>query len=267
VKRLDISRGARSFAAVLLVCTAMPSSGGAAASDLVNTLKRIKAGIVAVGTYQTLRRPPARLLGTGFAVADGRYILTNAHVLPEKLDTAQKEHLAVFFGDDRTRFRARRVKVIDRDEQHDVALLLLLDGSLPALKLGLAENVSEGQPVAVTGFPLAGVLGFYPVTHRGIIAAIKPAAIPVVSARQLESKAIRVISGRIEVYQLDITAFPGNSGSPLYDAATGEVVGIVNSVFVQGLKTENTVIRPTGITYAIPVKYLRDLLGRNDIKA
>ena len=72
-----------------------------------------------------------------------------------------------------------------------------------------------------------------------------------------------MIRARIEVYRLDISAVPGNSGSPVYDPATGEVVGIVNSVFVRRLKKENAVIRPTGITYAIPPEYLRELLARN----
>ena len=38
------------------------------------------------------------------------------------------------------------------------------------------------------------------------------------------------------MFQLDATAFPGQSGSPLYDGANGEVVGIINMVFVKGTK-------------------------------
>ena len=36
--------------------------------------------------------------------------------------------------------------------------------------------------------------------------------------------------------QLDIVSYPGNSGSPLYDAHTGEVLGILNMVFIKGSK-------------------------------
>lgn len=260
-----LSCGAKCLAAMLVVASGALNSSAAVADGLVDTIDRVKGSIVAVGTYQTLRRPPAMLRGTGFSVADGRYILTNAHVLPEKLDTAHKEHLAVFIGNS-TQLKVRRIKVVDRDDQHDVALLRLLDGSLPALGLGRSETVREGEAVAVTGFPLASILGFYPVTHSGIIAAIKPAVIPVVSPRQLNSKAIQIIRNRLEIYQLDLTAFPGNSGSPLYDITTGEVVGIVSSVFVQGLNKESAITQPTGITYAIPVRHLRELLRRNDIK-
>ncbi len=36
----------------------------------------------------------------------------------------------------------------------------------------------EGQVVAFIGFPIGGVLGLSPVTHRGIISAVTPIALP-----------------------------------------------------------------------------------------
>jgi S1-C subfamily serine protease len=67
------------------------------------------------------------------------------------------------------------------------------------------------------------------------------------------------------VYQLDATAYPGNSGSAMYDAKTGKVIGIINKVFIQESK-EAVISKPSGITYAIPVKYLHELLEENNIK-
>ncbi|HNM56654.1 MAG TPA: S1C family serine protease, partial [Thauera aminoaromatica] len=65
------------------------------------------------------------------------------------------------------------------------------------------------------------------------------------------------------VYQLDATAYPGNSGSPLYDPASGEVIGVLNMVFVKSTK-EKVLADPSGISYAIPVEYLQRLIaGRN----
>ena len=61
------------------------------------------------------------------------------------------------------------------------------------------------------------------------------------------------------MFQLDATAYPGNSGSPVYDPATGEVIGVVNMVFVKGTK-EAALAQPSGITYAIPSRYLIELL-------
>jgi S1-C subfamily serine protease len=63
------------------------------------------------------------------------------------------------------------------------------------------------------------------------------------------------------VFQLDATAYPGNSGSPIYDADTGEVLGIINMVLVKSTR-EAALSQPSGITYAIPVRHLRALLDR-----
>ncbi|MCW8949129.1 MAG: S1C family serine protease, partial [Sedimenticola sp.] len=60
-------------------------------------------------------------------------------------------------------------------------------------------------------------------------------------------------------YQLDGTAYPGNSGSPVYDSQSGRVVGVLNSVFVKESK-ETLLERPSGISYAIPVRYVHALL-------
>src|SRR5437667_137300 len=109
--------------------------------------------------------------------------------------------------------------------------------ALPALKLGALEGVREGQSVLFTGFPIGGVLGMFAATHRGMIAAITPIAIPPPVAGQLNSRVVRRLAiGAFPVLQLDAPAYPGNSGSPVYDPDSGDVLGIVNSVFVQGTK-------------------------------
>ncbi len=118
----------------------------------------------------------------------------------------------------------------------------------------------EGETYLFTGFPIGAVLGLYPVTHRTMIAALTPIAIPASTAARLDAGAIRQLAaGAYPVFQLDGTAYPGNSGSPVYDAASGEVIGIVNSVLVRSTK-ESALSAPSGITYAIPVSNLRPLL-------
>ena len=62
------------------------------------------------------------------------------------------------------------------------------------------------------------------------------------------------------MFQLDATSYPGNSGRPLCDPASGEVVGVLNMVFVKGAK-ENAPTNPSGISYAIPLRYLQALIG------
>ena len=59
-----------------------PVWAGAGNQPLVDTIARVKPSIVGVGTVQKTRRPPSILRGTGFVVADGRHVITNAHVIP-----------------------------------------------------------------------------------------------------------------------------------------------------------------------------------------
>ena len=126
--------------------------------------------------------------------------------------------------------------------------------------LGDSGAVRDGQEVAITGFPLGASLGLVPVTHRGIVSAVTPVGMPAPSASQLDARTVRRLAmGAYNVFQLDLVSYPGNSGSPLFDTHSGEVVGILNMVFVKGTK-ESAVAMPTGISYAIPAHYLKALL-------
>src|SRR3546814_14046368 len=79
------------------------------------------------------------------------------------------------------------------------------------------------------------LLGMRHVTHRAMLSAITPIAIPAANARQLDAKTIAQMQrSPFAVFQLDATAYPGNSGSPVFDLKTGGVVGIITFVFVKG---------------------------------
>lgn len=232
-----------------------------ATAALPETVERVKPSVVAVGTFQRTRSPQFRFLGTGFAIGDGTVVATNAHVVPEKLDADQLETIAVVSaGVTDVTVNVRNAKLLARDEEHDLALLRIGGRPLPALPLREKERSREGESLAFTGFPIGSVLGFHPATHRAVLAAITPIAMPAIGTEKLDAKVVkRLRATNFPVYQLDGTAFPGNSGSPLYDEDTGEVVGIINMVFVKGSK-EFMLSNPSGITYAIPARHLRALL-------
>ncbi|MBV2265326.1 MAG: serine protease [Thauera sp.] len=237
----------------------------AARAELASTLARVKPSVVAVGTYQRTRSPAFLFRGTGFAVGDGMLVATNAHVLPDEIDGAKMEALVIVLPGDDLTGAVRPVRVVATERAQDLALLRLEGGPpLPALRLAGGGGVVEGQEVAFTGFPIGAVLGMTPVTHRGIVSAITPIAIPQANSRDLNPALIRrLATDPFRVYQLDATAYPGNSGSPLYDPASGEVIGVLNMVFVKSTK-EKVLADPSGISYAIPVEYLQRLIaGRN----
>ena len=233
---------------------------GPCLADLPATIDRVKPGIVGVGTVQKTRRPPYKIVGTGFVVADGRYVITNAHVLPEEINTDKLEYLAIFAGKDK-QMNIRQAAKVRVDEAHDLALLKFEGNALPALSLGQSSRVREGEEYAFTGYPLGIIFGLYPVTHRGIISSIVPVALQANAASQLDPTQIRRLRQPYKVFQLDATAYPGNSGSPLYHTETTEVIGVINKVFVKDGR-ENVLAKPSGISYAMPIEYARELLER-----
>lgn len=247
-----------------VIASVVFSATSARSTEIENTIERVKPSVVAIGTFLKTRSPAVQFYGTGFVVADGRHVVTNAHVVNRPLDSERKEVPIILFS------RAgepqpREAQILETDTDHDLALMKLSGDPLPALTLGDSSSVREGRMLAFTGFPIGMVLGFHPATHRGMVSAITPVALPGITAKELNARMIsRIRNSAYSVFQLDGTAYPGNSGSPLYAPESGTVYGIVNSVFVQGTR-EAAISRPSGITYAIPGKHILELLRRQKV--
>ena len=224
-----------------------------------------KPAVVTVGTYSDLSSPRFNFRGTGFAVGDGRTLITNAHVVPD--ETAALAQLAMQIGGPRTpgvdpQPETRKLNVLHVDRIHDLAVLQFSGSPLPVLALDADDAAREGQALAFIGFPIGGALGFSPVTHRATLSSITPIALPPPSARSLDAAAVvRLRQGSFNIFQLDATAYPGNSGGPLFDVETGRVVGVVNMVLVKSSR-ESVLSAPSGISYAIPVRWVREILGQ-----
>lgn len=255
--------------AAFRLTAALAMAGAAVAAPVAHaqqqaTIARVKDSVVAVGTFRKTRAPQFAFRGTGFVVADGLTIVTNAHVVPETLESgADPELLAVRLPtQDPARAEVRAATVAARDPRHDLALLQIRGTPLPALALRDPATVAEGDRFLFTGFPIGHALGPFPATHQAMIASIAPIALPAATAQQLNPQAIRSLQdGAFTIFQLDGTALPGNSGSPLYDPASGEVVGVLNMVFVRGTR-EAALSQPSGIAYAIPSRHAIELLQR-----
>lgn len=231
-------------------------------ADVADTLDAVKPGVVGVGTFNPTGSPRANLKGTGFAVLDGRHVVSCAHIFDRLLDTEKKETHAIFIGRDR-QVNVRTAKIIALDKARDLALLKIEGPALQALKLGESSRAREGWQLYFTGYPIGSVLGLNPSTHRAGLAAIIPIFTPVQHASQLNARTLKQAKDAFEVFELDAIAYPGNSGSPVWHPDTGEVLGVVNSVYVKGAK-EAALSAPSGISYAIPAKYVQELLERAD---
>lgn len=248
----------------LLIAATCLASGAARAADaggLPAAIDRVRPAIVAIGTLEPTRNPAFQFLGTGFAVGDGTLIATNSHVAPSALDPAKKETIAVAIPQAGGDAQIREAVVVGRDAEHDLALLRISGLPLPVVQFGDSSAAREGQSFAFTGFPLGSVIGLYPTTHRALISAVTPIALPQANSRSLDAGLVkRLRIDRFTIFQLDATAYPGNSGSPMFNVDSGDVIAIVNMVFVKGGK-ETALTQPSGITYAIPIAHLAKLVA------
>ena len=244
------------------VCLLALMAGPGVHADLADTIVRVKPSVVIVGTFRVTDSPRFRLRGTGFVVGDGRQVVTNAHVLPDASESSTDMSLVVQVRAGTGEWQSRNATLLERDAPRDLALLQIEGAPLPALAIKDSDTVREGQSVAFMGFPIGGALGFSPVTHRATVSSITPAALPTPTAQQLNEKAIRSLRiGTFNIFQLDGTAYPGNSGGPLFDPESGELLGVVNMVFLKGTR-ESALTHPSGISYAIPARFVAELLQR-----
>lgn len=229
---------------------------------LPQLIKQSQPGIVAIGLYTPLEAKDPRLLGSGFVIGDGKHIVTNYHVVATELRTDVVQRYVAIAGKGEQP-QVITVELLAIDPVHDLAILSI-DKTLTPLSLASDEFVDEGTDIYFIGFPIGAVLGYFPSTHQGIISAIAPDINPARNANELTIQMLARLKKPFMIYQLDATAFPGNSGSPVFSRDTGEVIAVINKVFVSAGK-EAALSNPSGISYAIPVKHLRKLAKNNDI--
>lgn len=230
------------------------------AAQFPGIVSKVSESVVAVGIKTPIYSKVSDILGTGVVVGDGRYVVTNAHVIDRTLDTDVVQFFTVIHGKKQKMYEAR-AEVIAIDKVHDLGLLKI---STPLPPLNMAEDTlrSPGHEVAMTGFPVGPVLGLFHTTHRGIISAVTIDVLPGKALSDLNYDSLGRLENAFEIYQLDVTAFPGNSGSAVYSTDSGELIGIINKVLVSKGK-ESVLSSPSGISYAIPVIYVRQLLTKH----
>jgi S1-C subfamily serine protease len=236
----------------------------AAAVPTPDLISKTKPSVVLVGSYALLDNPRFTFRGTGFAVGDGRHIITNAHVLPPEQPGRVDRTVAIGVWAADQPWQYREAKVLAVEQGRDLALLRLEGPPLPALKLAAVE-AREGTSVLLMGFPLGGALGYSHVSHRGMVASRTAIVPPATGPQGLTERAVKQLrQGSFEVIQLDATAYPGNSGGPVLDADSGEVIGVMSMVLVKGTR-EAALSAPSGISYAVPVRDVSQLLASNGL--
>jgi S1-C subfamily serine protease len=199
--------------------------------------------------------------GSAFAVAPG-FLVTNAHVALR----CRSQALPL-----QVEGRGGPWQVAVLDTEADLALLQGPDAGEPVLPLSTALRVSRGAPVLAMGFPASGTTPHWTGRLQGTRGAVLRATLTVHDPAGGQAVSFVMTDGlgrevepswddglryfgadhaaklrwRLEI---DAAAAGGSSGGPVLDAA-GQVVGVV---YAGG----------RGLTAAIPLEDLRDLLAR-----
>ena len=101
--------------------------------SLVETVAKVKPSVVGIGVYSPMATISNRLDGSGFVVGNGKYVVTNEHVISAELEEGIKSTRVVFVPNG----RQTKVIPIDKvmtDAEHDIAILAIGE-TLPALSL------------------------------------------------------------------------------------------------------------------------------------
>jgi serine protease Do len=139
-----------------------------ARAEFVDVVAKIKPSVVGIGIHTPTRRRQNILRGTGGVIGDGRYIVTNDHVLPILLNKNLLQKIVVFIGTGRDA-KVREAEIVATSSLYDLAILKIFRAALPAMTLASSELYADGSSVTFTGFPMGGILGLYPVIYRGIV--------------------------------------------------------------------------------------------------
>jgi S1-C subfamily serine protease len=145
--------------------------------------------------------------GSGVVVESGSWgsrILTDAHVV------ADAKNLIATIGDGP---HAPAHVVATTGEAEDLAIVDVPLKNQPAVKLGSIARILPGTPIGVLGYPIPDA---FEDEHLG---------------RTVSLYTGRVASVRKGALEIDVPIIPGESGGPVFDATTGEVIGIAESRF------------------------------------
>jgi S1-C subfamily serine protease len=145
--------------------------------------------------------------GTGIVIDGGGVVLTNNHVVAGATDLTARS-----IGNGQT----YPASVIGYDRQHDIAVLQLAGGGLPAANIGNSDSISVGEPIVSLGN--AGGAGGAPSVEAGRISALGQT----VSANDALTGSTETLNGLI---QLDANIRPGDSGGPTVNSAN-QVIGM-----------------------------------------
>lgn len=226
--------------------------------DLPKKIKQAKQAIVAIGL--DLGENKMNILGSGF-ISEGK-IITCAHLFnnlsPEQKQNIKANVLTEALDKDLEKYQWLAIREFKKEEKDDIAVFEFSetppkDLSSIGLTLADSESVEVGQGVYFIGFPYAAQLindgfGITLVVNQGIVSNIKR------DGMNPERKRNWLI--------VDAISNPGNSGCPVIDLETSEVIGVMSISFRTKSQTnpELDIREPMHIAGAKPINLVKELL-------
>lgn len=259
-------------------------------SALAFVIDRVRPAVVQIRAGLPSRDDA--VIGTGFIVHSGGYVVTAKHVteganrlIRECGEGSLQVGLAIPNLEGpisiRASFEIVDCDVVEEDRRHDLALLKMRNnpftsGRQPGVSAtaggGMAVNAlwglaplnvgrpRDGDGIVVSGYPLA-----YPtlITTAGIIA----------SAWHSESMEVApegapegfTIPDLADAYLADVAVNPGNSGGPVYLQDDGSVIGVCVAFRIADAEAGGIPLRyNSGLSIVVPTRYVVEMLGRHE---
>lgn len=183
----------------------------------VDVVENVKGAVVGIACFSS----SGTSVGSGVAIANGGYVLTNHHVV------GGAKTIVVYYAD-KTQGSA---KFVWSDSSLDLAIIQT-EKNMPYLQCGTSKDLKVGQDILAIGTPLT--LQFKHTVTKGIVSALN---------RTLEVGSLQDAVYLQNLIQHDASINPGNSGGPLISLDC-KLVGI------NTLKAESG----EGIGFAIPIE-------------
>jgi len=213
-------------------------------TPIVEAARRVAPSVVSITVFRRVRQPARTNLfdeflgrvpragrtpqsfGSGFAIDDEGYVLTNDHVVTGADSIVVAD----------ARGRRWTARLVGGDALLDIAVLKVEPGAIPPAPLGTSSDLVVGEPAIAIGNPLGLLVANAEATiTTGVISGV---------GRDMRGESD---DGTLfaDMIQTDASINPGNSGGALVNAE-GRVIGVNSSILSRSGGSE-------GLGFAIPI--------------
>lgn len=195
-----------------------------------NAFENVEQGLLLFAVKTTMGEG----YGSGFLMTENGYAITCNHVIEGAVQIKARVRIPGRIGGMDS---LHNVTVIKADKKLDIALVKLDGDNFPTMQMSKNDDISVGDSIKLLGYPFGAKLSDditklnYSV-FEGKVASIQ-------------------IQRGVDTVFVDMEAKRGNSGGPVLNNETGEVIGILCGSHIEG---DSRLVEE--INYIRPIKYM-----------